>query len=107
MLGNLKKRSVIIGSLDKNWRSDEYQAFVATHDCLKCGRSPGAITIAPHHEPYGRGGMGCKAPSSHCVPLCWECHSERHQKGVETFWKSVDVKMAMVALLTEYIRRTR
>ncbi len=86
--------------MNRNWRSDEYKQFIREKPCLNCGSEP----CVPHHEGLGKGGVGVKAPDSHCVSLCYECHNERHLKGVETFWQGVDVKMAMVVLLTEWIR---
>jgi len=87
--------------MEKAWRSEEYKDFIREHKCLACGARP---TI-PHHESLGKAGMGIKAPDSHCLPLCFECHHKLHHGGGKTFWKSIDVKMAMIELLTEFIRR--
>ena len=88
-----------MGALIKVYRSERYRAFIKEHPCLICGRTP----CDPHHEPLGKAGTSIKAPDSHCVPLCFEHHSELHNTGVKTFWKSIDVKMRIIEYLTEYL----
>lgn len=81
------------------YRSPAYLDFIRTKPCLVCGNT---ATIA-HHEPMGQAGMSIKAPDSQAVPLCNRYHRERHDKGFNTFWASVDVKMHIIKYLTEYV----
>ena len=69
---------------------------------MKCGKH---CPSECHHEPLGLAGMGIKAPDSHCVPLCQECHRLRHDKGVDTFWAGIDIKMKVIGLLTKYLKQ--
>ena len=83
------------------YRSPAYLSLIRTKPCMICGNTD---TIA-HHEPLGRAGMGIKAPDSHAVPLCNNHHRKRHDKGFDTFWASVDVKMNIIKYLTEYLNK--
>lgn len=49
----------------------------------------------PHHEPPR--GRTHASTDRDTVPLCTACHTERHTKGVDTFW-------ARVGLSWEYVR---
>lgn len=89
--------------MSKQWRSEEYKQFIREQPCLNCGSGESI----PHHEGCGKGGVSLKAPDSHCLPLCYNCHFLVHHKGCKTFWQSVDVKMKMIEYLTEFIRRRR
>lgn len=83
------------------YRSDQYLAFIRKHKCLMCGNPE---TIA-HHEPLGCGGIAIKAPDTHAVPLCVNCHHLRHVLGKTAFWKRIDLKMEIIKLLTEWMGR--
>ncbi len=86
--------------MNRNWRSDEYKQFIREKPCLNCGSEP----CVPHHEGLGKGGVSCKAPDSHTLPLCAVCHDQLGKAGTKTFWKSVDTKMVIIEYLTEFIR---
>ena len=86
----------------KTFRSQEYLAFIRDHRCLRCGIT--GLMVA-HHEGLGKNMMGGKPPDSHTVPLCPICHAIRHSLAWES-WEAwnIDVKMAIIKLLTEYIQ---
>ena len=63
-------------------RSEKYKQFIRSMNCLACGCGP---TVC-HHEPLHGHGTACKGPDNESVPLCMECHHERHLVGRETFY---------------------
>lgn len=67
----------------RNFRSVEFVLFVKGLKCVGCGEH--SINIQVHHDPT-RGSGGTWEDTS---PLCMECHSRRHSKGVLTFWAEV------------------
>lgn len=81
------------------FRSKAYLAFIASLPCAVCGAEP----TVPHHERFGKGGTGIKPPDSHCIPLCFGCHTQRHAEGVETFWAAFDPKMLCIEYLTRHL----
>jgi hypothetical protein len=82
----------------KTFRSPKYLDFIRSKPCLMCG-SPAPSD--PHHERLGEGGMGLKAPDTHALPLCRECHGRRHiGTGFVGF---IDIRRVIVDYLTEYI----
>ncbi len=82
------------------FRSKAYRAFISTQPCAVCGADS---TVVPHHEKFGKGGTGIKPPDSHCIPLCFNCHTRRHSQGVRTFWGIIDSKMLCIEYLTRYL----
>jgi hypothetical protein len=87
----------------KIYRSQKYRQWVSRQQCLKCGFGP----CQAHHEPLGENGTAEKSPDSHCVPLCPACHDFRHNIGPDTFWLEIDVKMAIIKLVTRYLAEKR
>jgi hypothetical protein len=85
----------------KPFRSEKYKAFIRERGCLVCGRSAVA-----HHEPVLGRGIATKGNDTECVPLCVECHSQRHSEGVKTFWgkRDIDPRLWIIRLLTEYLQ---
>lgn len=86
------------------YRSEKYLSFIRSLPCCMCGsQSPND----PHHEGLHAGGMGLKAPDSHCVPLCRSCHTLHDTIGAKSFWRKHDVKMLIIKYLTMYIERNK
>lgn len=64
--------------------------------------------IIAHHEGLGLNRMGGKPPDSHAVPLCGICHTKRHSSTwINWNVEHVDIKMAIIKLLTEYLRERK
>ncbi len=81
------------------YRSEAYKAFIRKHPCCMCS----GLNAEAHHEALNQGGMGIKAPDSHCVPLCRDCHALHDHIGTKTFWRRTDIKMLIIRYLTEYL----
>jgi hypothetical protein len=81
------------------FRSKPYLNFIRSKPCVLCQHP---ISHA-HHEALHRAGMGIKAPDSHAVPLCVECHALRHRVGKDTFWKNTNIEMLIIGYLTEWM----
>lgn len=84
----------------QTYRNPDYLEFVRQHHCCMCGSK--TIGIVAHHEGLGKNMMGGKPPDTHAVPLCAVCHQLRHHMG-KGFWESIDIKMVIIELLTEWI----
>lgn len=63
-------------------RDKPYREFIRSQPCLICGGSS-----MHHHEPLFGHGMASKGPDDESLPLCPECHRQRHDKGRYTFYE--------------------
>ena len=59
----------------KTARNPRYLKWIRSKPCL----NGHLYNVAPHHE--GNRGMGIKASDFDALPLCFECHRKRHDKG--------------------------
>lgn len=72
------------------YRTDPWMALCADRACIACGKKDGT-TVAAHsnQQRFGKG-MGHKAESWTCLPLCRECHhrfdNEMPRDEVGEFW---------------------
>ena len=83
----------------KPLRSKKYLTFVREHPCIRCGKRE----TQAHHESFHNSGIGTKPSDSYAIPLCIQCHLERHSQGKQTFWDGFDVRNVIINLLTEYL----
>ena len=88
----------------KTYRSKMYLRFIRNQPCLNCGFS--GQPCQAHHEGLGKRGLGIKPPDTQAVPLCRDCHVLRHQKGVDSFWRQKDIKLAIIGYLTLYLQNS-
>ena len=91
----------------ERFESPAYLKFVRQHHCLVwgCWRSTEA-----HHVVFdGQGKTGSKVDDTQTVPLCRWHHDDYHACGREWFERkhSLNLALAIIELLTEYIRETR
>lgn len=84
------------------YRSEKYLDYIRSLPCTMCGAYP---PNDPHHETLHAGGMGLKAPDSHVVPLCRDCHGVLHAIGKKSFWRKKDIPMTIIKYLTDYLER--
>ena len=84
------------------WKSTKYEAYIRSIPCLLCG-----YPSECHHVDMGKSGMGKKAPSSHCIPLCRLHHAELHHYGQATFFlnHNINVERLIIGYLTEYLSK--
>ena len=68
---------------EKTTRSENYKRFIRGQRCLVCG----SVESQHHHEPLNGRGIGLKGPDDEALPLCYRCHTERHIKGRDTFYR--------------------
>jgi hypothetical protein len=63
-------------------KNAEYRTFIDTLPCHMCGSR-----ATHHHESieFCRG-TSSKEPDTRCVPLCHQCHNERHSVGFVEFY---------------------
>lgn len=93
----------------KTFRSEKYLEFIRKHKCLMCDFPSNELpkpdnNIVAHHEGLGLNMQSGKPPDSHAVPLCMRCHGKRHAPDwVDWNVGHVDIKMATIRLLTEYL----
>jgi len=86
------------------FKSKKYRDFITAKPCVICAKRSNF-----HHEGLMRSFMGGKAPDSHGVPLCPECHTMGsmaiHRIGSRRFWDehNIDVKMLIIDYLTEFL----
>ena len=71
-------------SKEKTYRSEKYKAFIRKQPCLIC-----EYPVSEHHHETlnGKKGVAIKGPDNEALPLCYRCHTERHIKGRDTFYK--------------------
>lgn len=84
----------------KTFRSEKYKAWLRLQACVICNRQAGFV----HHEPLGENYVGGKPPDTHGLPVCVECHNDRHQYGADWLEGFVDVKMAIIRLITCFLQ---
>jgi hypothetical protein len=84
----------------KTFRSKKYLDFIRGKPCLACGKP---APSDPHHENLGFCGAGMKAPDTHTVPLCRECH-RKHHDAYGNYLFPISVEWSVIGYLTEYIR---
>lgn len=94
----------------KAYRSEAYLDFIRKQPCI-FGHGAGE----PHHVGLGRRGTGIKAPDSHSVSLCRDCHDKSENiPGVKLIimdnimafiehHRNVDALMLTIDFLTEYM----
>jgi len=82
----------------KPFRSEAYLKFVASHNCCNCNKID--ATVIAHHE--GKKGMGQKITDLRSVPLCFACHTTRHNVG-KWPWEYVDPQEVMFELINEFM----
>jgi hypothetical protein len=87
----------------KPYRSGKYLAWIRRQPCARCGRPAGEHGVHAHHEPLGENFVAGKAPDTHAMPLCAECHNQRHGCGPSFLQEAIDVKMTIIRLLTRYL----
>lgn len=95
--------SIVQCNKTKTFRSKKYLDFIRSKPCLVCGK-PGPSD--PHHENLGFCGVGMKAPDTHTVPLCRECHQRRHITGVIDNMV-FSVPHSIIGFLTEYLGKVQ
>ena len=84
----------------KTARDKKYLDFIRSKPCCICGRP-----AEPHHEDSKKG-VGIKGSDYCTLPLCRECHTERHSQGVISFWEGkyfINVNRRIIDYLSEYI----
>ena len=71
-------------SKEKTYRSEKYKAFIRKQPCLIC-----EYPVSEHHHETlnGKKGVAIKGPDNEALPLCYRCHTERHIKGRDTFYR--------------------
>jgi hypothetical protein len=70
-------------SKERRLRDKAHLAFVASHPCIICGRSPSDA----HHLRFAQSrAMGLKVSDEFAVPLCRTHHSDNHRHGNEKAW---------------------
>ena len=108
----------------KRYINKKYRTYISSLECHACGMNKSEA----HHENWGfpPSGTGKKTDDTHCLPLCVECHHERHSIGPVSFWGdnptydivlyirgfigknfNVDPDVLMVELLTDWLREKR
>ena len=69
---------------NKPYRSKKYLAWISEQPCAQCWKYPPSD---PAHQRILQGaGMGKKPPDNHVLPLCHDCHTIEHTKGVMELW---------------------
>jgi hypothetical protein len=80
--GQIDKSALTIGE-PKRLRDKDHLRFVASQQCLVCGREPSD----PHHLRFSQPrALGLKASDEFTVPLCRDHHQQLHQAGNELAW---------------------
>lgn len=87
----------------KRIKNPEYMAWIRRQHCLTCYSSP---SEAHHENEIGHGAMGSKCDDTRCVPLCFECHQDRHTMGRD-FWFGIDIEDVIKRLYSQYIDDNR
>lgn len=87
----------------KTKRDPKYLAYIRTLPCCVCGVRMG---IVAHHESILGKGVGLKCSDYETLPLCRDCHHDRHFKGFGWFDELfIDYKREIIKLLIEYFGR--
>ena len=80
--GQIDKSALTIGE-PKRLRDKDHLRFVASQQCLVCGREPSD----PHHLRFAQPrALGLKVSDEFTVPLCRDHHQQLHQAGNELAW---------------------
>jgi hypothetical protein len=80
--GQIDKSALTIGE-PKRLRDKAHLRFVASQQCLVCGREPSD----PHHLRFAQPrALGLKVSDEFTVPLCRDHHQQLHQAGNELAW---------------------
>lgn len=69
----------------KPFRSKKAVEWFRTQPCDKCGENRKGY-VTGHHEPLNGHGTSSKGPDDEQIPLCFQCHRVRHDKGKESFY---------------------
>jgi hypothetical protein len=78
-------------------------AFARSMPCCVCGAIEG---VQAHHEQEeGHGTMAGKTSDRRTAPLCWRCHSLRHEKG-RSFYGAVDIDDIITQINIAYDQRS-
>ena len=88
-------KSVLALSEPRRVRDRVHVKFVATHECLICGRRPSDA----HHLRFMQSrALGRKVSDEFTVPLCRGHHREVHHCGDEiTWWKNIGIDPTEIA----------
>ncbi len=87
----------------KPYRSEKYKKFIRSKPCLTCGSSGSEH----HHESLSGGGTGTKCPDNESLPLCFECHNERHHIGRDTFFEKHELDYEVEVLKFQHLYERR
>jgi hypothetical protein len=88
------------------FRSENYRAWLKQQPCVVCHR-PAINPSHAHHEPLGENFVGGKPPDTHGMPLCGECHYDRHQYGAKWLDSLIDPKMTIIKHITRFLSEGR
>ena len=83
------------------YQNEAYKGWIRMQPCAKCGMV--GFSVAHHERGLGGGGVGMKPPDYYCVPLCNNCHYERHTTGYLTFWEGYSPPMVVIEYLSAYL----
>jgi len=81
------------------WNPILYLSWIREKPCAKCGLKGGIA----HHESLGANAVGAKPPDTHALPLCHECHQERHRIGPGPFFVDLNPAYLCLRYLTRYL----
>lgn len=71
----------------KTFRSKKAVELFRQLPCFICNMSGvKGYQVTGHHEPLRGRGTGLKGPDDEQIPLCFDHHKERHDKGRDTFY---------------------
>jgi len=84
------------------YRDKLYLKWIRQKRCCACGAHQPCE--AHHEDTLKDGGMALKTHDYLCLPLCAECHRERHSEGL-SFWDNwrVEPWRLQIRYLMEYV----
>jgi len=88
-------KSALTSSEPKRLRDKAHLRFVASQECLVCGRQ----LVDPHHLRFAQPrALGRKVSDEFTVPLCRGHHRAVHQTGNEpAWWEDLDINAMEIA----------
>lgn len=93
---------------DPPYRSEHYLNFIREKGCIcGCDKPPRSEAA---HQSFGLRQGSEKVSDTQTIPLSFECHNLEHNwphHKKQGFWdeKNIDVKMEVIKLQTEYIKK--
>lgn len=90
----LARRHRNSGRQNVGTRSASHRKWVRGHECAVLGCASTSNIECAHVEGSGTKGMGMKAADVYTIPLCRDCHAERHRIG----WRTFDARYGLDAL---------